>query len=538
LADLLKDYRKLTKGLALQVNQLDQGASILKGIVDVIESYFSDEKVKKDQKQSEPLKELLGIAKKVHSDVQSRRLDKGRSEEVKDNAKAAKVTKHNPADNVTVFSRLGMLLGSQVEDGKKVEFEIELEIPLGGQTLDAKLAAEAEYESGEEETDPGKYKVRAQISAGTGIKFPGIAKISATLGGYVEAQATDARLAGDLLGYALYRRLAESDIVPAEVQYYLFGTAGRDGKESSEANMAYIEQLAFGEGASDDNYAESGGVLEIEAAASGKLNPMKGASGSIAGTVGTRTDKKSLAMNNMQAGGKKGKESGLVSALSLGSRGAEKSTGRTIGGVDAKIAFKQKPIDVEGEYSVRWINDGADDKGKTIVGVDTNELGFTLTFPESAHDAFDKVKTVTEMIVNLVQGHAAVAEAQSKQDKGKAFTEEVMGPLLGQAGGLIGDKMKESATKSATKAAYAAAKANGTDLKGAVKAGMKAVGYKSEESKAIAVTIDFTEGSVDVEFVEVEEQSIDLFGLKATMKKTSSEGYNLREGKGDEEEEK
>jgi hypothetical protein len=531
IADLLAEYNKIKGKMALQVDKLDQGLAVLNGLAEVIDSYFKDDKIKKDVRQSDPLTDLLKVVKKVQADVQSRRLDKGRSEEVKENALASKYTKYDPSKNETLFSKVGKLLGSQVEEGKTAEFEIELEIPFGVQTLDAKLAATAEY-------DNEKYKLRTQIQVGgSAAKIPGIAKISATLGGYLESQAKDARLAGDLLGYALYRRLAESDVIPAEAQYYMFGTAGRDGKESSEANMAFIEQLAFGGDADPDTYAESGGIFEIEAKASGKLNPVKGLSGSIAATGGSRTDKKSLAMNNIEAGGKKKKESGLVSALSLGERGAEKTTGRTIGGIDAKIAFNKKPYNVEGEYSIRWIDMGANEKGESIDDVDTHELGFTVTFPKKAHDSFDQIKDITEMVTNLVQGHAKVAAAKSKKEKTKAFFEDQMGPLLGQAGSKLTDKAKEAASEAATEAAYAAAMENGTDLKGRVQDGLSAVGYDSSEEKAIAVTIDFTKGKVDLDFVEVEEKSLNLFGIKATMKKTSKDGYNLRKGKPEKKEE-
>lgn len=503
LAKLVAEYYKLvpgTKGQALQATDLDKALSLLQGMKTIAQSYFDDGGLKKDAKQTDGFKAFMKKVEDVEKQVQDRRLEKGKDPDVKPNEAAQKFKKHDPADNVTLFTKVGMLLGTQLEeDGESVEYSVELMIPMPPYQVGGSLAIEGEK-------DDGKYKAKAQVTLKGGGKIPKFAEITASLGGYLEAQSGDPKLTGDLLGYALYRRMAESSVVPAEAQYYLFGTAGRDGKQSSEENMAYIEKMAFGEDADEDTYAESGGVVEIEAEGKVPGTGVKG-SASVGATVGSRTDKKSLEMNKMKAGEAKGKQSGLVSAVTMGARGAEKTTGRTIGGFDVGLSFT-KPVEIEGEYSVRWIKEG-----EGITAVDTHEMGVTLTIPE---DAAEKVKPAIEALTHYIETKQEVAEAQTKKEKSNVFVTKQL------------DLLKEKASDQVTDIAKDAI---GSD-KGMKKIGKK-LGFKDEEGLAVGLSIDFTSGAIDVSLIETETKSIDVAGLKAEMKKTSKKSANLRKGKED-----
>jgi hypothetical protein len=402
------------------------------------------------------------------------------------------VEKHTPKDDTTVFQRIGMLLGDQLEDdGESVEFSMEISIPVTGMEVGAKMGIEAEK-------DDGKVKAKAMIAVTGGGSIPGIASIKGALGGYVEAKGADGKMAGELMGYALFRRLAESNAVPVEVQNYLFG--GGDKKKADD-RMKATELAAFGEGGSDEYYAESGGIAEIEAEAGG----IKATGGA---TVGTRTDRTSLEMNNQTAGGDKGKAGGLAKWATLGARGAEKTTGRTIGGFDLKIESKVGGIEIEGGYQVRWIQEPGG-----VTGVDTNELGIEITVPE---EAAEKVKPAIEAITHYVETKQAEAEAANKKEKAKIFVSKQL------------DLLKEKATEKVTDAVKSM-----KPIKKAGKKMAKAVGYTNEEKMAVGLTVDFTKGSVDVSIIESETKGIDVLGVKAEMKKSSKKTLNVKEGSED-----
>ena len=509
LAKLVDQYYQLVpgkKGEALQAANLDKAQQLLESMEVIAQSYFDDAGLKKDGKQSEGFKTFLNKVKEVKQQVKERRTEKGKDPDVKPSEAAQKFKSHNPADNVTLFTKVGMIVGSQLdEDGKSTEFSIELDIPV---SPPYKLAAALKVSG---ERDDGKYKIRGSIAVKGGGKIPKIAEITASLGGYLEAQATDSKLAGDLLGYALYRRMAESSVIPAEAQYYLFGTAGRDGKESSEANMAHIEAMAFGDGADESNYAESGGFVEVEAEGKGIV------SGSAEASMGKRTDKKSLEMKGMKAGeANKGKQSGLVSAVTLGARGAEKVTGRDTKGMNVKLSFS-KPTKIEGELSLHWTEEGG--VIKQTGDLDTMELGLTITIPEKLMEAFnEKVKPMIDTISAYVEGKVDAAQAKTKAEKGEVFATKTIPNMLAPAGEIIADKVMEKAKKKALKTGV------GKNVKSAVKAAAKAVGYEEEEESAIALGVDFLKPpseAISVDFVETSTKKLDFLGLKVELSNTS-----------------
>lgn len=399
--------------------------------------------------------------------------------------------KHTPKDNTTVFQRIGELLGNQLEDdGESVEFSMEIAIPVSGMEIGAKMGVEAEKDGG--------VKARASIAITGGGSVPGLASIKGALGGYIEAKGADGKMAGELMGYALFRRMAESNAVPVEAQNYLFG--GGDKKVADE-RMKAIEEQAFGEGGSDEYYAESGGIAEIEA----EVGSVKATGGA---TVGSRTDRTSLEMNGMKAGADKGKAGGLASWATLGARGAEKKTGRTIGGFNVGLELSS-PLEIEGGYEVRWIQEPGG-----ITGIDTNELGIEITVPE---DAAEKVKPAIEAITHYVETKQAEAEAASKKEKAKIFVDKQL------------DLLKEKGTEKVTDAVKS--------LKPIKKAGKKlakAVGYTNEEKMSVGLTVDFTKGSVEVSIIETETKGIDVLGVKAEMKKSSKKSMDLVKGKEDE----
>lgn len=405
-----------------------------------------------------------------------------------------KPEKHSPKDNTTVFQKLGEMLGDHVENkGDAVEFSLEINIPVSGYSVGATLGVEAENEG-----DGVMAKVAIAITGG--VSIPGV-DLKAALGGYLEAKGKDGKMAGDLLGYSMYRRLAESNAVPAEVQAYMFG--GGDKKKASE-NMAAIELAAFGDEDSE-YYAESGGSVGVEAAIGGD----EGVKVKGGGTMGTRTDRKSMEMAGVTAGGQKGKGGGLLNKgigwATGGARGAEKAIGRATSGLSFSAEFSN-PLEAELSYEAKWVEE---DGG--VTQLDSREFAVEITIPEKAAE---KIKPLVDAIFHIVNTNEATAKGKTRKEKAQIWVQS----QVDKAKEMATDKVKEAAMElEPVKEVADAAKA------GLAKAGKAlGVGYEDEEKMSVKLTVDLKELGVEVGITQSEEKKVTLPGIEASMKKSST----------------
>jgi hypothetical protein len=425
--------------------------------------------------------------------------------------------KHTPKDNTTVFQKLGELLGDNVEEqGDEVEFNLEITIPVSGYTVGATLGVSAEKD------DKGVTAKVAMAVTG-GVSIPGI-DLKAALGGYLEAKGKDGKMAGDLLGYSMYRRLAESNM-PAEVQAYMFG--GGDKNKAAE-NMNAIELAAFGEGGSNEFYAESGASLEGEAAIGGDDGvKIKGGA-----TTGTRTDRESMKMAGAEAGGKKAKGgymAGLAAKAGL-DRGAEKSIGRKSQGYSFSAEIPS-PFggSVELSYESKWLEE---DGG--VVALDSREFGVEITVPpevvEAVSGALEKIKPLTDTIFHIISTREAMAKAKTKKEKTAIWVEQNVDKAKEVAvDQLKGAFMELGPVKQVTDAANAVGDKIKDAAKGAAKAAGDAlgIGYSDEESTSVKLTVDLKEFGVEVGIAQSEEKKLSLGVLEASMKKTSTKSIGV-----------
>jgi len=407
---------------------------------------------------------------------------------------APKPEKHTPEDKTTVFQKLGEMLGEHVENkGDAVEFSLEINIPISGYSVGATLGVEAENEG-----DGVTAKVAIAITGG--VSVPGV-DLKAALGGYLEAKGADGKMAGDLLGYSMYRRLAESNMVPAEVQAYMFG--GGDKKKADE-NMAAIELAAFGD-ENSEYYAESGGSVGVEAAIGGDEGvKIKGG-----GTMGTRTDRKSMEMAGAQVGGKKDKGGGLLNKgigwATGGTRGAEKSIGRTTKGLSFSAEISN-PLEAELSYEAKWVEEEGG-----VSQLDSREFAVSITIPE---EAAERIKPLIDTIFHIVNSNEAAAKGKTKKEKAQIWAQA----QVDKAKEMATDKIKEAAMEmTPVKAVADVAKA------GLAKAGKAlGVGYEDEEKMSVSLTVDLKEFGVEVGITQSEEKKLTLPGVEASMKKSST----------------
>ena len=419
---------------------------------------------------------------------------------------AAKLRKHTGGDETTLFTKVGMLLSDQVpEDGDEAEFAIELNIPVAPGAFvggSAKVSAEK---------DGGKIKARCQLML-SGGGSAGIAEIKGSIGGYVEAQAPDGAMVGDLLQYALYRRMAESNLVPAEVQNYIFGgDTGAKGARRAERKTLATEKKAFG-GPEDennkDNYAESGGIAEIgaELGAGGAKMGIKGSY-----TEGKRTDRTSLDMKGMTAGDKKSKADTWASRLTGGARGAQESTGRTIRGFN--VAFElTAPVEASIEYEARWLAEpGAGGKpGKMTM--DTNEVKIDVNLTSGLEALTDdetagKVTDMASKVLAQIKTSMAKADAKTVEDRERIQLESDIDSMKGDVEGQVEDSISEAA------GSLSAITGNEDDAETKV--------FESKGSIGFGIGINFKDKEVEFALTEQTKREINLGVVKAESTKKS-----------------
>ena len=447
IADMLKELDKLkVKG---QVPDTNLAAAIAKvdGMLKIAKAWKADHEDESGNADPDKLARYQGFKTFIERAEQELALMKGRSSgaaadaaAMPADARVVSLEKHYLGEGVTLFQRAGAALDSLLEKpGQSAEFKIELSIPVPPATVGGFLELSAERD------DKGiEAKGTIAITGGGSV---GIAELKGALGGYVAAKGANGAMVGSLIEYALYRRCAESDLIPWEAEAYLFGgSADARGKRRAEKRSLDTEKAAFGDGAGedgDDFYAETGAMAGFEAKAG--ISDALEVGGGVTATTGTRTDRKSLEQSK-GVGAKNKKADGWINTLSGGSRGAQEKTGRTTRGFSLAASVSVLGTEIGVEYSAAWSADkGADGKTTTM---EIDESALTLGIEEIPIEKLvgDAGKEIIMKAIDQIQKEIdrapdeqvdPVEEAQldSMIDQAKSAAEDSAQEAIEEAGG-------------------------------------------------------------------------------------------------------
>jgi len=482
---MLNEYRALAPEGFVPDENLAQAVAKIEGMIKIAEAYMSDHVDEKGNPDPNRAKRYAGFLRFYTQAMDAVEALEDRADgdvdtsAVPADTRVADLTKHYMGDSVPLFDKAGAAMEALLpDDGQSASFKIAIEIPIPP----GKVGGEMSVEGGR---DDGKYELKAEIKITGGVGV-GVAEIAAGLGGYVKAKGASASQAAGLMGYAMYRRLAESNLVPWEVEAYIFGGSASDrGKRRAERKMNKVESDAFGEGSDDDNYAESGGSASLGVDV-GVGAATLGAE--IGGTVGKRTDKASLGMAGMEAGSKKKKADSWANTLTGGARGAQESTGRETRGLSFKAGLK-KPFEVGLEFGASWIAEMSEG-GNKVMSLSGMELGLVCeeiplssllgdAGAELAITAFDKIST-----------YVGAAKEEICDDKEGAFLEAHVNEQIDEAKGKLQEAFEEAA------------------------------GIKSAEALGFSIGYDFTEKKLSFDLTRTTTKTLDLGVVSVEAKQT------------------
>ena len=438
---MLTEYQALAPQGFVPDENLAKAVAKIEGMIKIAEAYMSDHVDEKGNPDPNRAKRYAGFlrfytqAMDAVEALEDRAGGDVDTTAVPADTRVADLTKHYMGDAVPLFDKAGAAMEALLpDDGQSASFKIEINIPIPPGRVGGEMSIEGERSD-------GKYELKAEIKITGGVGV-GVADIAAGLGGYVKAKGASATQAAGLMGYAMYRRLAESNLVPWEVEAYIFGGSASDrGKRRAERKMNKVEADAFGEGSDDDNYAETGGSaslgVEVDAGA-------VSVGAELAGTMGKRTDKTSLGMAGMEAGSKKQKADSWANTLTGGARGAQESTGRETRGLSFSAGLK-KPFEVGLEFGASWIAEMSEG-GNKVMNMSGMELGLSCeeiplssllgdAGAELAITAFDKISTYVgaakEEICDDKEGAVLEAHVNEQIDEAKGKVQEAFEQAAG-----------------------------------------------------------------------------------------------------------
>ena len=447
IADMLRELDKLkVKG---QVPDTNLAAAIAKidGMIKIAKAWKADHEDENGKADEDKLRRYQGFVQFITRAEQELQTLKGRSSGAADEAAAmpadARVTsleKHYLGDGVTLFQRAGAALDELLEKpGQSAEFKIELTIPVPPATVGGFLELSAERD------DKGiEAKGTIAITGGGSV---GVAELKGALGGYVAAKGANGAMVGSLIEYALYRRCAESDMIPWEAEAYLFGgSADARGKRRAEKKSLETEKSAFGADDSEDGdefYAETGAMAGFEAKAG--LSDALEVGGGVTATTGTRTDRKSLEQSK-GVGAKNKKADGWVNTLSGGTRGAQEKTGRTTRGFSVAASVTVLGTEIGAEYSAAWSADKGTDGKTTTMQIDSSAIAISIeeipieklvgdAGKEIVMKAIDEIQKAIESAPDEQVDSTEEAQLDAMIDQAKGSAEESAQAAIEEAGG-------------------------------------------------------------------------------------------------------
>jgi hypothetical protein len=444
------------------------------------------------------------------------------AERLRVEAEKAKVAAElEEAEKKTPWEKLKDLVYSAVQDKiDTIEAELKISIPVSA-GISMPVVMKASVELGEDDEGVGmRVSFETGASGGSGVK------LTALLGGYLEAKGKDIAMATDLLGYAFYRRLAESN-APAEIEAYMFG--GKEGtRESASARMGELEKLAFGDEDSEW-YAESGVSGSVELEVEGLEMKVSGG-----GTAGTRTDRKSILASGTEIGGKKAKAEGSnynpADWIATGAnwafnadRGREKSIGRSTAGMSVKGELSS-PFEASIAYDSKWLED---EKG--VDQFDSRELAVEFTIPESFASMIDPF---IDQVFKALNAWDASTKKKTPKEKAGVWVDAVEDELKGQAKDALLEKVGEWGGGTAL---YQAAAGKATEAADKLKGKMpEDLGSESENKMKMALKFDILNSELIVELVRATERKLTLPGIEASLNTSKSGGeFKKKIGKKD-----
>jgi len=516
IVTLLAEYEKLGPVGSMKAEKLPEALARIEGMIEISNAWLSDHQVveespvgappgtkpkeikvdKNRAKRHEGFTNFIKLCNQERDALNAKAGPTGiDTTAVKADERVAKLSKHYAGDTTPIFEKAGTAIEELLpENGMSASFEIEFKVPIPPGFVGAKMSLEGSRD-GKKSDPPGSVEMKAQILV-TGGASVGIADIKAGLGGYVAARGKTATQAAQLMEYALNRRLAESSLVPWEVSAFLFGgSADTRGKRRAQKTNAKTEKDAFGGEEPNDNYAESGFAAEVGAELGGV------ASVGVAGSIGKRTDQKSLAMAGKTAGDKNEKAASWANTMTNGARGAEKSTGRSVRGISA-TAKLEKPVGVQLAFSAKWIAAGKD----AATGKEASEFDWGL---ELSCEAIPMSELIGEKGAAMMM--AAINKVQKliqESDKKTADEREK-------------DKLKAKVGEKAGKA--------GEETLNAI---LEAVGSDPAESvESLGFVLSYDGTDLDFNLTKTKKISFNVGAAKVEAKKTETLKTVTRKGK-------
>ena len=458
IGDMLKEYDGLKDKKTGQIPAKDSATAISKiqGMLRIAKAWIADHEDERGvpdpnkQARYEGFVTFVNTAQLALDSVKAK--NAGAAEKaaaIPDDARVTSLEKHYLGEGVTLFQRAGAMLDSLLDapkpgheeeyKGQEAEFKIELSIPVPPATVGGFLELKAER-------DEKGIEAKGTIAI-TGGGSVGVAELKAAVGGYVAAKGKDGAQVGALIEYALYRRCAESNVIPWEAEAYLFGgSADARGKRRAEKKSLTTEKDAFGGATGDDGddfYAETGAMASLSAKAG--LGDVGEVEGELKGTTSTRTDRKSLGQSK-GIGEKNKRAEGLINTLSGGSRGAQESTGRTMLGFSAKASVTLLGVSAEVEYNALWGANKSD--GKSNMKIEKNEIELAVEDVPIESLVGDAGKEIILKGIERIQKEIdrapdeqvdPVAEAQldAMIDQAKSSAEDAAQEAIEEAGGTF-----------------------------------------------------------------------------------------------------
>lgn len=448
IADMLRELDKLKVKAQIPDTNLAAAIAKIDGMVKIAKAWRADHEDENGMADANKLRRYKGFVVFITRAEQELATLKGRSSgaaadaaAMPADARVVDLEKHYLGEGVTLFQRAGAALDELLEKpGDSAKFKIELSIPV---PPPAKVGGFLELSA---QRDEKGIEAKGTIAI-TGGGSVGVAELKGALGSYVAAKGANGAMVASLIEYALYRRFAESDMIPWEAEAYLFGgTADARGKRRAEKRSLETEKSAFGDGAGedgDDFYAETGAWAGLEASAG--LSKAVEVGGGVTATTGTRTDRKSLEQSK-GVGAKNKKADGWLNTMSGGTRGAQEKTGRTTRGFSVAASFTVLGTKIGAQYSAAWSADKGADGKTTTMQIDQSAIAIGIeeipieklvgdAGKEIVMNAIDEIQKALEDAPDEQVDSEEEAQLDAMIDQAKGAAEESAQAAIEEAGG-------------------------------------------------------------------------------------------------------
>jgi len=359
-----------------------------------------------------------------------------------------KVQDHYAGDASSAFRRLGWLIDAAaptIGDSAKVSLAVQVPVAPGAY-VGFEFAASASREEG---------KVSVSVNLGvTGGGDVGVAKLGAALGGYLKATAATGADCAELMSYALFRRCRESNLIPREIENYLWGgNSGSYGWQKAENWSLGVEERILG--TQDGSSVETGGY--VSGSAKAKVADVLELGGTVKGTLGTKVDKGTLETRKGGVGEDNLRSGTSGSKAKAKERGAQKSVGVGTGGLEIGVNAKVGPFAAALGAAFGWTSDGAHGK-KTVKWTKfdvTEEMSFTVPSDQLIGTMRETILPglVTEF-VKLIRVAVQHAEGDDISGGGMAAGDAAIWAKnlggLAKSGGKMWDPLAKSTPKPGT----------------------------------------------------------------------------------------